>query len=97
MTDVERAAHGATRVTACRACGSTDLVPFLSLGSTPVANALLGSADSASPEYPLEVGLCRDCSLVQLLVELPADALFDADYPYYSSYSEALDRHGRQH
>lgn len=97
MTDVERAPHGATRVTACRGCGSTELVPFLSLGSTPVANALLGSANSASPEYPLEVGVCRDCSLVQLLVELPAAALFDADYPYYSSYSEALDQHGRQH
>lgn len=89
-------AAGAT-VTACRSCASPALVPFLDLGRTPVANALLASPDEPSEAYPLVVGVCRDCTLVQLMFALPADALFDRDYPYYSSYSDALDEHGQRH
>jgi SAM-dependent methyltransferase len=72
-------------------------VTFLDLGRTPVANALLSSPDEPAPEYPLAVGVCRDCTLAQLMFALPADALFDSDYPYYSSYSDALDEHSRRH
>ena len=55
-----------TRVTACRSCGAADLREFLSLGSTPVANALVdaGSAHLPDPEYPLSVAFCPRCSLV---------------------------------
>ena len=31
----------AQQVESCRSCGGAGLVPFLDLGSTPVANALL--------------------------------------------------------
>ncbi len=85
------------RVTTCRSCGSAELVPFLQLGKTPIANALLRSPEEVSPEFPLETGVCTDCNLSQLLYVLPADAIFDADYPYYSSFSDQLDRHGRKH
>ena len=87
----------ATRVTACRSCGALDLVPFLDLGSTPVANALLRSPDEVAPAFPLEVGFCSACALVQLLHVLAAEDVFGADYPYFSSYSESLDVHSRRH
>lgn len=87
----------ADEVLACRACGAPDLLPFLDLGATPVANALLKAPDDPAPAFPLTVGLCRSCTLVQLRHALPAQALFDADYPYFSSFSDALDRHGRRH
>jgi SAM-dependent methyltransferase len=90
-------AHRSSAVTACRACDSADLVPFLDLGRTPVANALLRSPDDPAPTFPLQVGVCTACSLVQLLHVLPAEAVFDDSYPYFSSFSESLDAHSVQH
>jgi SAM-dependent methyltransferase len=87
----------AQQVDACRSCGRTGLVPVLDLGSTPVANALLSAPDAPAPQHPLVVGFCPSCSLVQLLHVLAAEDVFDADYPYYSSYSESLDAHSRSH
>ena len=89
----------ATRVGACRSCGYPGLRPFLDLGRTPIANALLTRDDLAveEPRYPLEVGFCERCTLVQLLYTLPADAIFDSDYPYFSSYSEDLLAHSEEH
>jgi SAM-dependent methyltransferase len=94
---VEPASPGAIDGLRCLACGSSAVLPFLDLGSTPVANALLASPDDPAPRYPLGVGVCPACSLVQLLQRLPARAVFGADYPYYSSVSRALDVHSRAH
>ena len=83
----------------CRSCGGSAPRPFLSLGETPIANSLLTEDRLAAPEprYPLGVGFCPTCSLVQLTHALPAEAIFDADYPYFSSFSDALCRHAREH
>lgn len=91
--------HEASRVEKCRLCGCQAPDAFLDLGETPIANALLADTDldSVEPRYPLEVGFCRECSLVQLTYELPAEAIFNASYPYFSSFSDALIRHGRRH
>jgi hypothetical protein len=92
-------ANTAKAVTACRSCGAAGPVEFLSLGSTPIANALVDPAGSALPEpsFPLAVGFCPECSLVQLTHELPAEVIFGADYPYFSSFSDALVRHSAEH
>ncbi len=86
-------------VTVCRSCGTPGLKPFLSLGETPVANALLTEADLAriEPRFPLQVGFCVSCTLVQLTYALPVDAIFDDAYPYFSSFSEDLLVHSREH
>ena len=89
--------HSSEQVTACRACGAADLLPFLDLGETPVANALLRDADAPAPAFPLTVGMCPSCTLVQLLDVLPAAAVFDDEYPYFSSFSDSLDQHSQQH
>ena len=86
-------------VESCRSCGSTSLHQVVDLGLTPVANALVDpdQGDRADPVYPLTVVFCRDCALVQLGHILPASAIFDADYPYYSSFSDELCRHAAEH
>lgn len=88
-----------TRVEACRSCGQATLRPFLDLGVVPIANALLSEADLASeePRFPLQVAFCESCTLVQLLYALPADAIFDEAYPYFSSFSEDLLAHSKEH
>jgi len=48
------------------------------------------------PRYPLEVAYCGDCSLMQILETVPPEVLFCDDYPYFSSFSDALLTHSRE-
>ncbi len=72
-------------------------MPVLDLGRTAVANRLPSTPDADEARYPLEVGLCERCALVQLTWALPAEDLFDADYPYLSSVTDSLVQHARTH
>ena len=83
----------------CRSCELPGLKPFLSLGKTPLANALVPPErlETDDAAFPLDVGFCPHCTLVQILEALPADVIFNADYPYFSSFSEELLRHSREH
>jgi SAM-dependent methyltransferase len=64
------------------------------MGRTPLANALLDEATLAKPEptYPLDLTVCPQCSLAQILVSVPPEKLF-RDYCYFSSYSDTMARH----
>ncbi|MBV9142461.1 MAG: class I SAM-dependent methyltransferase [Pseudonocardiales bacterium] len=90
---------GARRVEACRSCGDRRLTEILSLGWMPVANALVPfeDADRPDPVFPLGIQLCPRCALVQIIHELPAEAIFGDDYPYFSSYSDSFVRHAASH
>lgn len=83
----------------CRSCGNAGLLPFLSLGVTPLADALVRPEDAGAPEarFPLDVAFCPECSLVQILVEVPPEQLFVDNYLYFSSFSDELLRHSREH
>ena len=82
----------------CRSCGSPGLLPVLDLGSTPIANALVAiGTPPPDPSYSLTIVFCSACGLVQLGRSLPSDAIFTADYPYYSSFSDSLVSHARHH
>ena len=78
----------------CRACGGHRLAPILSLGRTPLANALVEPDALATPDatFPLDVVFCHDCSLVQLTLSVPPEHLF-REYAYFSSFSDALVGH----
>jgi hypothetical protein len=82
----------------CRSCGQTGLEPILSLGSTPLADALLTEEQLGSPEYivPLDWAFCPNCALVQITVSVDPEILFCRDYPYFSSVSKSLVRHFRE-
>lgn len=82
----------------CRICGSADMEPVLSLGTTPLADGLRREDQLSQPEptFPLNVGFCPQCSLLQLFETVPPEQLFCKEYPYYSSFSPALLRHSRE-
>ena len=77
--------------TTCRSCGGPNLSPVLSLGSTPLANALRTREQLSLPEpqFPLDLVFCSDCSLVQITETVPPEQLF-SDYPYFSSFSDTM-------
>ena len=81
--------------TRCRSCGGKDLSVFLSLGDMPLSDGLLAADDLQRQErrYPLDVAFCPDCALVQILETVPPEELFGADYPYFSSFTDALLQH----
>src|SRR4051812_3388117 len=83
----------------CRSCGRRDLRPFLSLGVTPLADALVAPdrADEPEDRFPLDVAMCPHCSLVQILATVPAEKLFVDNYLYFSSFSQDLLDHSRRH
>ena len=81
---------------ACRSCGSERLHDILSLGATPLANALLCTEDLTKPErkIPLTLSLCETCALVQLRETVDPAVMF-SDYLYFSSFSDTMLTHAR--
>ena len=82
-------------IRSCRSCGAGELEIFLSLGSLPLSDGFLAPGDLAGtePRYPLDVAFCPSCALVQILETVPPEQLFAADYPYFSSFTDALLEH----
>jgi SAM-dependent methyltransferase len=69
----------------------------LSLGRTPLANALLTKEDLDKPEdtYPLDLVFCPNCALVQITETVPPERLF-SHYLYLSSFSDTMVAHSRE-
>jgi SAM-dependent methyltransferase len=82
---------------ACRSCGAAQLAGVLSLGRTPLANALLTAEQLDAPEetYPLELVFCPACALVQITETVPPEKLF-REYFYLSSFSDTMVRHAEE-
>lgn len=81
---------------ACRLCGQVGLNSILSLGETPLANALLKEEQLAESEsrWPLELAWCPDCSLAQITETVPPEILF-REYAYFSSFSDTMVAHAK--
>ncbi len=73
------------------------MTSILSLGETPLANALLTEEqlDQPEPRWPLELAWCPDCSLVQITETVPPETLF-REYAYLSSFSDTMVQHARR-
>ncbi|WP_425563988.1 methyltransferase domain-containing protein [Nonomuraea longicatena] len=67
---------------------------FLDLGRQPLSDAFPREGETDGEFfYRLVVGACADCSMVQLLEEVPRERMFREDYPYYSSGSSVMREH----
>lgn len=75
----------------CISCGAAALRPVMSLGTTPLANALLTEEHLSAPEgkFPLDLAFCERCALVQITESVPPEKLF-SDYAYFSSFSDTI-------
>lgn len=69
-------------------------MPVLTLGTTPLANALVDPDDAGRHEemFPLNLVRCPACTLVQIDETVAPEKLF-RHYAYFSSFSDALVRH----
>jgi ribosomal protein L32 len=67
----------------CIACGSTELVPVLDLGSQPLANSYKNTKSEHENHYPLAINRCKHCFHVQLTHRVNPDLMYK-DYLYVS-------------
>lgn len=81
----------------CRSCGEANVAMILSLGRTPLANALLPAEQLEQPEptYPLDLAFCPHCTLVQIIETVPPEKLFK-EYLYFSSFSDTILQHAKK-
>ncbi len=114
----------ATRITACRSCGSADLTELFSLGEQVVSdfvdtaegnyaecpkckgrggwetgpnsgecpNCCNGHVVVDPPRVPIELVLCRGCTLVQQRFTAPSDLLYRRHYWYRSGTTDTMRR-----
>jgi hypothetical protein len=84
----------------CRFCKTPLVHTLLDLGRQPLANSYLTAEQLAAgteAAYPLHVRVCHQCFLVQADDAVPADAIFDDGYAYFSSYSTSWVEHARRY
>ncbi|MEM9140533.1 MAG: class I SAM-dependent methyltransferase, partial [Pseudomonadota bacterium] len=84
----------------CRFSNMPLEITVADLGSTPLANSYLPmteEAKAAEKSYPLHVMICTTSWLVQTTETVPADAIFDHDYAYLSSYSASWVAHAKRY
>lgn len=81
----------------CRFCAAPLTHTFVDLGSSPIANDYLEPEDLSrmEPFYPLHAYVCAQCLLVQLPPVQAPESLFNAEYAYFSSFSDSWLGHAR--
>lgn len=87
-------------VTECRMCDGDQIERFLDLGRHTLMNSLVGPdrLNLTEEDYPLEVGFCHTCHLVQLMYVVDAEAIYRAqDYLFYSSDMPTLREYFQQY
>jgi hypothetical protein len=87
-----------SRQTTCRSCGHVGLRPVLDLGVTALVDTLVTKDRLSQPEskYPLQVGFCPNCALMQVCDTVPPEEVFHAEYTYYASFSTTWLEHSRK-
>lgn len=82
----------------CRGCGAAGLQTIADLGRLPLAHGLCRTFEEslAAERFPLTLGFCEACALVQLL-EIPSPRqIFGGGFSYLSSVSLELASHARE-
>ncbi len=87
----EKQAYYQTR-THCRVCETPDaraplLYPFATLPKQPLTDVFLDDPMVQAPAYPLSVGFCPKCKLVQHQVIVDDSKLFGNDYAFFTGAS----------
>lgn len=79
-----------TMRTTCRVCGSTELEPLFALGEQYVSDFVDADKIHAGVQCPIELILCRSCTLVQQRYTAPQDFLYTRHYWYRSGVTTTM-------
>lgn len=79
-----------TTIAKCRICNSGNLSPVFSLGNLYVSNFIKKEDLAKQIKAPLELVLCKNCSLLQLRHTAPQELLYARFYWYHSGTTETM-------
>src|SRR5216683_4306027 len=86
-----------TTIASCRICGSTHLLPVLSLGTQHLTGVFPKEKDEAVPKGPLDLVRCAgsvsSCGLVQLRHSFNSEQLYGPTYGYRSGLNSSMVGH----
>jgi len=75
-------------ISKCRVCANPELHPIIDLGNQRLSD--FRSDNKIPEEFPLNLLLCNQCSLVQLSCTAPREKMYHDGYGYKSGVNEAL-------
>lgn len=83
----------------CRHCAADLSLTMIDLRSAPPSNDYLTEATLGAPEawLPLKVLVCTRCWLAQTMDTRGTESLFDADYAYFSAFSDSWLAHSERY
>ena len=77
----------------CLIC-SNEFNPFVDFGSMPIANAFSTKKELKNEYFfPMKVGFCETCKMVQLLEQPDREKMFHDSYAFFSSTSNYMINH----
>lgn len=83
----------------CRHCNTALNHVFVDLINCPPSNDMIKPEQLNDPEtyYPLKIFTCHNCHLVQVDEMKKADAIFNSEYTYFSSFSTSWLAHAKRY
>lgn len=78
-------------ITQCRACGGDKLTNVISLGNQYLSD--FRSDDTKPKQFPIDVLMCKKCSLVQLGETTPPEEMYHDRYGYRSGINATMREH----
>jgi GDP-mannose 4,6-dehydratase len=81
----------------CRICGSTDLKIVISLGEQYITSRFPVYGDFTTPKTPIDLCVCKNCRLLQLLQTTFSSELYEYEYGYRSGISNTMREHLKQY
>jgi len=77
----------------CLICES-EYIEFVDFGDMPIANAFSAKEESHDEyTFPMKVGFCQKCSMVQLVEQPERERMFHENYAFFSSTSNYMKEH----
>ena len=83
----------------CRFCGKEIKHSFIDLGLSTLSNSYIKKENFGCSQrfFPLNVGVCENCFLVQTTGEYDTPEEIFSDYAYFSSYSSSWLKHAKEY
>ena len=80
-------------ITNCRVCCSPELTTVISLGEQYITSRFPIYGDFSTPKTSIDLCVCKECRLLQLLQTTVASELYEYEYGYRSGISNTMRAH----
>ena len=82
-----------SNITECRICKNTNLRNVISLGEQMITSRFPLYGDNSTPKTPIDLCMCQQCGLLQLLQTTFSSELYEYEYGYRSGISNTMREH----